>query len=113
VWRRNRIQANLNRKLAAVFAPSEQFPACAHCPRFRRCKEVGAVSRMRCSESFRHQKLNVSANKFVTRVAEQFFGMRIYQRDAALMIDKDRAARRSLCRQVKKFLCLLPFRDVH
>ena len=65
------------------------------------------------SESFRHQKLNGFANEFVTRVAEQFFDMRIYQNDAALMIDQHRAARRSFRRQLKEFLCLLSFGDIH
>src|SRR4029453_13439393 len=39
--------------------------------------------------------------------------MRIHQHDATFMLDKDRAAGRSLRGQVKKFLSLLAFRDVH
>ena len=85
----------------------------AHRTRFGRDEEVGAITRKRRSESFRHQNLNILADEFVTRISEQFFGMRIHQHDAAFMIDKDRAAGRSLRGQVKKFLCLLPFGDVH
>ena len=59
---------------------------------------------MRLCETLWHKDFNVFANEFVTRQAEQFFDVRIYQRDMPLMIDKDCAARRSLCRQMKKLL---------
>jgi hypothetical protein len=64
-------------------------------------------------EALWHEDLNVFANELVACPTEESFSMRIYQHDAALIVDQNCAARRSLGHQVKKFLGLFPLRDIH
>jgi len=87
--RSHRAEADLDRKLAAVGALAEEFPALAH-GAGAGCNDEGvAVTDMPAAEAFGHQDLDRLADKAVARIAEQLLGLRVDQFDAALGIGDD------------------------
>jgi hypothetical protein len=92
----DRIQADLDRHLAAVRAHAEQVAPDAHRPHRRRGRVAIALLDVLAVVALRHQQLDRPAKQRIARVAEQSLGLPVDQRDAAVEIDHHHRGRRVL-----------------
>ena len=83
----DRIQADLDRELAAVLLQSIQIAACAHGARHWSRVIGGAQARMPRAESLRNQHVDRLAEQFLALVAEHPFGLRVHHLDEAFTVD--------------------------
>ena len=86
-------QADLDRELGAVLAPSGQLETQTHGPDPRPGEVLGPFANVCAARPFRQQDLDRLAKQLVARVAEHFLGLRVDQQNTALAIDPDDALR--------------------
>src|SRR5205814_633354 len=75
----HRAEADLDRKLAAVFAQAVQRQAGAHGADARLGEEAGAVRAVLAAETLRNEGLDRLSEHLVAAVAEESFRLRVYQ----------------------------------
>src|SRR5690606_12650157 len=100
------------RKLGAVFAQPEQLEARAHGAYARFGEVTAAMSRMVTPETLRHEQLHPLTNELIARVAEQLFGLRVYQQDAPVSVHDDHRVWRGFEQTAELRFGLLAFADV-
>src|SRR5262249_40310928 len=83
----DRTEADLDRKFAAIPAPSSEIPPYSDRPRLG----LLPLDLLHVGQSIRHQHLDVSVQQFELLVAEQSLRAGIDELDIALLIDHDDA----------------------
>src|SRR5258706_444408 len=82
--RMNRVETDLDRKLAAVLAQAEEVAPSPHLPGLRRRLISLTVLRVITAKTFRHQQVNGLADHLLAAIAEHGFHLGVDQPDGAL-----------------------------
>ena len=90
----DRIQADFQRKFAAILAQAEQLAPGAHHPCLRPLQKVGAKQLVTAAEALGNQHLHRPAEHLVARIAKTGFGLRVDQRNQAVAVDLHHRSRR-------------------
>ncbi len=75
-------------------------------------KKVGAMPRMQAAIAFRDQHLDTLAQQLGAGVAEELFGLRVYQRDLALIVHNNHGVGRSFQQRAEFFFGLFAHCDI-
>src|SRR5207245_8387650 len=78
-----RTEADLNGKLHAVFATSEEFEACPHRPHAAGGEKSLSMLHMADTIALRHKHLHRLSRQFLAAIVEQFLRLRINEDDLA------------------------------
>src|SRR5215831_5345327 len=112
LFRFQRTEADLHRKLSPVFPPSVQLKTLTHRPHPRLGKELRAVFRMPGAKPFRHQNLNLLPQKLLPLVAKQLLHLGIDQHDLAPPIHHDHGIGSRFQKPTEFLLSLLALGDI-
>ena len=105
-------ETDFNGKLCSILAQSVKLEARAHGAGPRLGEKTRAVPRMSAAKTLRDEDLDLLAQEFFARVAEELFRLRIHQNDAPRAIDNDNCVRRGFQQTAEFLLGLFSFRDI-
>ena len=89
VIERERTQADVHRKLSAIFASTIQFQPRTHGTGTRRCGIPLTMESVGSMKAFRQEDFQLLPDEFGARVAKQRFHLAIHERDTSSGIDHD------------------------
>jgi hypothetical protein len=99
-----RAQADLDRELAAVTAEPEELQARAHAARVGRSRVPASVDLVLTAVARGDELLDRLPDELAARVAEERFGLRVDDRDAAALVHDDDGVGRRLEQRAKLLL---------
>src|SRR6266487_5300758 len=82
-------EANLDRKLLPILAGAKQVEPGAHFTAAGIFEKVASIAGILAMKTFWDQNFDFFSEQFLALVAEDFFGLRIYQHDRAFAVDDD------------------------
>ncbi len=104
IARLDRVEADFDRKLGAVFSSSEQITAGGHTSTFRFRGKIAAVVGMHGAQSFGHKHVDRLSDQFFAPITKLTFDLGVDHHDSAVVIDHHHAARAGLHGEPKHFL---------
>ena len=107
-----RVQADLDRELAAVLAQAVQLQPSPHGAGAWFGKKIAPVVRVAGAEALGHQQLDGLAQQLVAAPAEQFHRLRVDEDDVPLPVDDDHGVRRGLQQVLELLVGALAVGDV-
>src|SRR6185369_5807889 len=81
-----RAEADRDRKLGTILAPTVEFEPGTHRPRLRRADIAGSIADMVAAVAFGYQHLDLLADQFLTAIAEQKLGLRVDELNSSLIV---------------------------
>src|SRR6266480_8033767 len=82
-------EANLDRKLLPILAGAKQVETGTHFTAAGIFEKVASIAGILAMKRFGHEDLNLFSEQLLALIAEDFFGLRIYQHDRTFAIDDD------------------------
>ena len=92
----DRAQTDFDREFGAVPAQAVKFQSSAHGARAWMNRVIGAVRRVNVAEALRHQDFDGLSHQLFAVVAEEVFGFRVDDENAAIRIGDDHGVGRGL-----------------
>src|SRR5579862_1459993 len=108
----DRVQTDLDQKLAAVLAHTVKVPAASHWPRLGAFKEPFAEHRVARSVAFGYQHIHAPADEFHAGIAEQLFHLGIHHHDDSSRVHHDHRIGRGFHGYPEHHFSVVAFGDI-